>query len=81
MTHCSDYSDLETDICQIIGWMCGNVGKEHLDECAQEFEKSRGIIDVGCDGTQEDCTDTLLTWASYSWPWWPKTDAQWDRIS
>ena len=52
-----------------------------MEECADEFEKSRGIIDIGCDGTKQDCTDTLLTYASYTWSWWPKTDAQWEEMA
>ena len=28
-----------------------------------------------------DCTDTLLTYASYTWSWWPKTDAQWEEMA
>ncbi len=75
LTYCANYQDIEVEICKIEGWMCSNIGNHDQDTCMTEFDKSREVIEVGCDGTQEDCTDTLLDWASASWPWFPVTNS------
>ena len=79
-TYCDNYLTIETDICQLITWMCTNVGQLDLPTCEAEFLKSRSAVEENCDGTPDQCLQVLIDWTTSNWAWWPATDAQWKEI-